>query len=258
MLNRWRRWREDRQLAAIALPEAQWQEAIAVYPRAISMPQALLQHWREQSLRFLLRKQFFSGSGFVVSDAVRLRISALATLPVLGLGLDWYDDWDSLIVYETAFIPPFEEEDEFGLVAHDFEPRSGEAWLQGPVILSWEDICAQSEPGSNVVIHEVAHKLDMRNGDANGFPPLHRDMSAVRWHEVMQSAWQGAHHADQHGQSTLIDPYALEGPGEFFSVLSEWFFMQPEALQSVWPEVYEQLVLFYRIEPIQSVLYPWS
>ena len=59
------------------------------------------------------------------------------------------------------------------------------------------------------------------------------------------------------GQSPLIDPYALEGPGEFFSVLSELFFMQPEALQSVWPEVYEQLVLFYRLEPIRLVLYPW-
>lgn len=257
MLQRWRRWREDRQLAGIVLPEAQWQEAIAVYPRAALMSATMLQHWREQSLRFLLRKQFFSGSGFVVSDAVRLRVSALATLPVLGLGLDWYDDWDSLIIYETAFIPPFEEQDELGLVAHDREPRSGEAWLQGPVILSWEDVCEQSEPACNVVIHEVAHKLDMRNGDANGFPPLHRDMSAARWHEVMQSAWQSAHLAERRGQAALIDPYALEGPGEFFSVLSEWFFMQPEALQSAWPEVYEQLALFYRIEPIRSVLYPW-
>lgn len=257
MLRRLRRWREDRQLAAITLPDAQWQEAIAVYPRAVRMPEVMLRQWREQSLRFLLRKRFYSGSGFVITDAVRLRISALATLPVLGLGLDWYDDWDSLIVYETAFFAPFEEQDEIGLVSHDREPRSGEAWLQGPVILSWEDVCEQSEPGFNVVIHEVAHKLDMRNGDANGFPPLHRDMSSARWHEIMQSAWQSAHLAEQRGQSPLIDPYALEGPGEFFSVLSELFFMQPEALQSAWPDVYEHLVLFYRLEPIRSVLYPW-
>ena len=79
MLGRWRRWRENRQLGAITLPEAQWQQAIAVYPRAAGMPEAMLQHWREQSLRFLLRKRFFSGSGFVISDEVRLRISALAT-----------------------------------------------------------------------------------------------------------------------------------------------------------------------------------
>ena len=53
------------------------------------------------------------------------------------------------------------------------KPASGESWLGGPVILSWEDAAAaEPDAGYNVVIHEFAHKLDMLNGDANGFPPL--------------------------------------------------------------------------------------
>ncbi|PKM22074.1 MAG: Zn-dependent hydrolase [Gammaproteobacteria bacterium HGW-Gammaproteobacteria-14] len=257
MLKRWRHWREDRQLARIVLSQDQWHEAIAVYPRADRLPPELMARWQDLALRFLLRKQFHSGSGFVITDQVRLRIAALATLPVLGLGLDWYNGWYSVVVYETAFLSPFEEHDENGLVSHEREARSGEAWLRGPVILSWEDISDLDDPDSNVVIHEFAHKLDMRNGDADGYPPLHRDMSPARWQQVMQAAWQASQKAADHNEPTLIDPYALEGAGEFFSVLSEQFFMRPEILRKHWPEVYEQLALFYRYEPISQLLYPW-
>ncbi len=48
----------------------------------------------------------------------------------------------------------------------------GEAWVRGPVVLSWDDTSVAGEiDGSNLVIHEFAHKLDMQNGRANGYPP---------------------------------------------------------------------------------------
>lgn len=249
MLKRWRRWRENRQIARIELTEAQWQQAMA-YPSAATLAPALTQRWRDMTLRFLLRKNFYSGAGFVVSDEVRLRISAQATLPVLSLGLDWYDDWDSIVVYETAFIPPFAQRDESGLVSHSRHALSGEAWLRGPVIFSWEDVINPGHGAHNVVIHEVAHKLDMRSGAANGAPPFHYGMSAARWHDIMTQAWEEAHQAQQSGRSVPIDSYGLEDPGEFFSVLSEHFFMQPQSLHESWPQVYEQLVLFYRQDPL--------
>ena len=52
------------------------------------------------------------------------------------------------------------------------EERSGESWLGGPVVLSLEDVEASGcGDGYNVVIHEMAHKLDMLDGDANGRAP---------------------------------------------------------------------------------------
>lgn len=251
MLKRWRRWRENRQIARIELTEQQWQQAMA-YPSTALLGPVLTQRWRELTLRFLLRKKFYSGAGFVVSDEVRLRISAQATLPVLGLGLDWYDDWDSIVVYETAFIPPFAQRDESGLVSNTRHALSGEAWLRGPVIFSWEDVINPGQGAHNVVIHEVAHKLDMRSGAANGAPPFHSTMSPARWHEVMTKAWEEAHETQRNGHDLPIDSYGLEEPGEFFSVLSEQFFMQPEPLFEHWPEVYEQLVLFYQQDPLKG------
>ncbi|CAH1385793.1 hypothetical protein NTGM5_160014 [Candidatus Nitrotoga sp. M5] len=65
--------------------------------------------------------------------------------------------------------------DAIGLVHHEKNVLSGEAWLRGSVILSWDDVerdIYHPQPGHNVVLHEFAHKLDGLNGVANGLPPL--------------------------------------------------------------------------------------
>ena len=73
---------------------------------------------------------------------------------------------------------------------HVREPMSGESWLEGPVILSWADAeQTGGDSGYNVVIHEFAHKLDMLNGDANGFPPLHAEMSRADWARIFGAAY---------------------------------------------------------------------
>ncbi len=102
---------------------------------------------------------------------MQLMIAAQACILVLNLDIDYYRGWVEVIVYPDAFVPAIEYMDEDGVVHRDREARAGEAWLQGPVILSWADV-APAADGVNVVIHEFAHKLDMLNGDANGYPPL--------------------------------------------------------------------------------------
>ncbi len=83
--------------------------------------------------------------------------------------------------------------------------------------------------GYNLVIHELAHKLDMLNGDANGLPPLHSDMRVTEWAAVMQSAFDDLNRQlDQDPDAeTAIDPYAAQDPAEFFAVTSEYFFQRP-------------------------------
>ena len=55
----------------------------------------------------------------------------------------------------------------------------------------------------NLVIHELAHKLDMLNGDANGHPPLHNDMRIRDWTAAMQTAY------DDMNRQLDADPDAL-------------------------------------------------
>ena len=153
----------------------------------------------------------------------------------------------------AEFVPRHQYVDESGVVHQGDQSYAGEAWLQGPVILSWADIAASEYPdGVNVVIHEFAHKLDMLNGQANGFPPLHRGMSREAWSQIFSSAYEDFCARVDHDEDTVIDPYASESPGEFFAVLSEVFFELPEVVQDEYPQVYEQLAQFYRTSEVSS------
>jgi Mlc titration factor MtfA (ptsG expression regulator) len=51
------------------------------------------------------------------------------------------------------------------------------------------------------------------------------------------------------GESTYINHYAATSPAEFYAVLSEYFFTAPDILKKSYPDVYEQLTLFYQ-QPI--------
>jgi Mlc titration factor MtfA (ptsG expression regulator) len=119
--------------------------------------------------------------------------------------------------------------------------------------------------GYNVVIHEFAHKLDMRNGDANGFPPLHPRMDVKAWKRAFSAAYDDfcmqvdradrmpGGRAQAAYDALAMDPYGSESPAEFFAVGSEAFFETPERLASAYPAVYEQLTLFYKQDPLARV-----
>jgi Mlc titration factor MtfA (ptsG expression regulator) len=104
------------------------------------------------------------------------------------------------------------------------------------------------------VIHEFAHKLDMLNGVANGFPPLHAGMSRARWSDAFSAAYDDFCRRTDSGEELEIDDYAAENPAEFFAVMSEAFFESPLAVRQLYPGVYSQLVEFYRQDPAARLL----
>lgn len=192
-------------------------------------------------------------NGAELDDNLRLRIAGMAVVPVLELGLDWYDRWQTLILYEGPFVAEHSWEDEFGIVHAETSERSGEAWERGPVVLSLEDVRHSGQgDGYNVVIHELAHTLDMRDASANGAPPLHAGMDPAAWQRDFAAAWNDLARRADNDEPLPVDEYALEDPAEFFAVLSETFFEQPEPLHAAWPAVYRHLAAFYRQEPLTS------
>ena len=129
---------------------------------------------------------------------------------------------------------------------------AGESMLGGPVVLSWPDVEASADwqgSGMNLVIHEFAHKIDMRDGDANGCPPLPPDMSAREWKLAFDAAYEDFAARVDEAEDTAIDPYAAEHPAEFFAVLSEVFFAEPSLLVDEYPDVYRAFAGFYRQDP---------
>ena len=245
------RWRRARAAQSSPVDDRAWAAVVRRLSFLRTLPAADQNRLRDLSAAFLDEKSIHGAGGLELDDAMRLLIAAQACLLVLNLDLDWYDDWVEVIVYPDEFIVEHEYTDEDGVVHRVREPRSGEAWDRGPLVLSWVDAeAADGGDGYNVVIHEFAHKLDLRNGDADGYPPLHAGMSRQDWNGAFSAAYADFERRIANWEDTLIDEYAAEDPGEFFAVLSEVFFERPDALHQDYPGVYRQLALFYRQDPL--------
>ena len=145
-----------------------------------------LERLREKVVLFLHAKAIVGARGHEVTPLQRVVIALEACVLVLELDMAFYDGFENVIVYPGEFVPDWEWEDEAGVVHRNDEPMAGEAMPGGPVVLSWPDVAAGADwesTGMNLVIHEFAHKIDMRNGEADGCPPLPAGMSPGVWRE---------------------------------------------------------------------------
>jgi MtfA peptidase len=204
----------------------------------------------ELTALFLHDKRVHGAGGMVVEDEVRVAIAVQACVLILNLGLDYYRGWSEVIVYPDEFVAHREYVDEAGVVHQVEEAMSGESWEHGPVVLSWADAEVGGRGAAyNVVIHEFAHKLDMLNGEPNGFPPLHAEMSRAQWSSAFTLAYEDFCRRLDSGMELDIDEYAAENPAEFFAVMSEAYFEAPHTVHREYPLVYEQLKQFYRQDP---------
>lgn len=246
-----RRWRRRKLLQHARIADALWQAALARLPLLDGLNAAELERLRDLSTLFLHEKALEPAGGLELTAEMGPLIAAQACLPILHLGLDYYEDWSSVILYPEGFLTHHEYTDANGLVHSVHRPLIGEAWERGPVILSWADLVdALDEPGLNVVIHEMAHKLDMLTGEVNGLPPLHPGMKIEDWSRAFNAAYEQLCRDVDRGRPTALDPYAAESPGEFFAVISETFFETPSVIAEIWPAVYQQLRAFYRQDPL--------
>lgn len=235
--------------------EERWEETLTQLPFLRALAPEDLARLRRLAEDFLAEKEFTTTGGLELNDAICLSIAVQGCLPILNLGLDWYRGWVGIIVYPDEFVIPRTIEDEDGIVHEYDELASGEAWSGGPLLISWRDV-QMAGSGYNVAIHEFAHKLDMRTGEADGVPPLHSGMSREKWETTLHAAYDefckevdAAALADG---ETELDPYAAENPAEFFAVISEAFFETPDLISTKYPDFYKQLTLFYRQDLLEN------
>lgn len=241
-------------LRKIRIPASRWHDAIKQVPVLQGLSRAERQRLRELASEFLAIKTLNGANGLDVEEDMRILVAAQACLLLLGLDLSYFDGWSEVILYPDSFVVTRNETDDIGLVHQAQQVLGGEAWGRGPVILSWSDARPAAYPhgeGSNVILHEFAHKLDMLNGIANGMPPLHTDMNLKNWTRDFQHAYDQLKQALATYQYIDIDPYAAKNPAEYFAVTTEIFFENPRRLVRAFPAVYDQLRQFYRQDPLQ-------
>lgn len=254
MFNFINNWFDRRIIKRSTISAEQWNKAYASLPLLSGLSDDEFKRLQELVILFMHQKIIEGAQGLIVTLPMRLIIALQACLPILKLGLERYAGWMTIIVYPSGFAPKRVITDEYGVVHHVQSNLSGEAWQQGPVVLSWANTeFAGMIDGSNLVIHEFAHKLDMQNGVANGFPPLHSKMKTEKWIESFSVAYEDFQQKCSEGKAIGIDCYAASSPAEFFAVLSEVFFERPDVIQKHYSAIYGQLRLYYRQDPIMRL-----
>jgi len=234
----------------------EWHDVIARIPVLNDLSSVEKARLRKLSTLFLYKKTVVGAKNLDITNAMKITIAAQACLQILNLGINAFNGWVEIIVYPGAFRVNRNISDANGLVHHQNHNLSGEAWERGPLILSWDDVELESyslQHGHNVIIHEFAHKLDMLNGRANGMPPLHPNMPIETWTQTLSQAYELLNQKIDNFQHSTINPYASTNPGEFFAVISEYFFTAPDTLFQYCPDVYEQLKQYYRQDTLQRL-----
>jgi Mlc titration factor MtfA (ptsG expression regulator) len=229
--------------AAPEIPEAAWDATLVRYPFLADRSAADIAQLRQLAATFLQRKEFHGAHGFVVTDEVALAVAAQAVLPVLHFagGLAWYDDFVGIVMHPAEVVARRTITDDAGVVHEYDEVVAGEAMERGPVMLSWQDVLAGSvtaDEGYNVVIHEFAHKIDMRDGAADGCPPLPPGFAGSTSARAARSTWLAVLELayDRFREQTIVaerfggappwlDPYGAESLSEFFAVACEAYFV---------------------------------
>lgn len=218
-----------------------------------SLPTDLQLQLKDHIKVFVAEKQFVGCDGLEITDEIRITIAAQACLLLLNRDTGYYPKLRQILVYPAAFIVEKEQRDDAGLHFQHRAVLLGESWEEGQVILSWQDTlsgAADPRDGSNVVIHEFAHQLDQEDGKANGAPPLADSKEYASWSETLGREFNQLQHCARQGLPSLFSYYGATNPAEFFAVITEVFFEQPDEFKSYHPELYQELSHFYRLDPL--------
>lgn len=220
-------------------------------PWLAQLDEARGERLRRLAERFLREKTVTPLDGLALDARQRAQLAVLCCMPLLEYGANGLRGWSQLLVYPEAFRVHRSHVDAAG-VLHEWEDELiGEAWDNGPLVLSWADVQADlDEPAAGfcVAVHEMAHKLDALDGAMDGTPLLPHAWQR-EWAGDFQRGYDAFRAKIDRGRSTAIDPYAAESPEEFFAVASEYHFSAPRELQIELPEVAAHLHRFYGPSP---------
>lgn len=203
--------------------------------------------------RVLLNEKHWEGCrGFTLTDEMRVTIAGHAACLLLGRPGDYFPRLKTILVYPSMFLVHEDYHGPDGTIAEDPVEHAGQSWDLGVVVLAWDEVeqsAVRAGDAYNVVLHEFAHQLDAADTETDGVPHLDDPSLRERWADVMQRHYDKLAHDVRRGKRTLLDPYGLEAPAEFFAVVTETFFEVPHELREQHPELYGLLKDYYRQDP---------
>jgi Mlc titration factor MtfA (ptsG expression regulator) len=190
----------------------------------------------EQKISDFLSVVKIEGVGLEITALDKLLVASSAVIPIFGFDNWHYKNLTSVVVYPDTFNKDFQ----FEGAERTIMGMVGTGYMNGQMILSRAALrhgFSKSAGKENTGIHEFVHLLDQSDGATDGIPEnllIHE--YTLPWLKMMREEMQ---RIDDYRSD--INPYALTNEAEFFAVVAEYFFEQPEILKDKHPALYERL-----------------
>lgn len=179
-----------------------------------------------------------------VDDTLKLLVAASAIIPVFLFDGWEYVNLSEVLIYDGAVEPnqrmDVEQEGTLLGQVRPFQTRHLVLLSKQYLIQGFESMNGKS----NVGIHEFAHLIDQADGSIDGIPKAFMPEELLTpWTKVMYAEIDKilANKSD-------INPYALTNHAEFFAVVCEYFFENPEKFQEKHPQLFELMNQIFRKE----------
>jgi len=243
------RHRARKRLLAEPFPEA-WLPILKGLPFYRALDERGQERIRDDLRVLIAEKEWEGCGGLELTDEIRVTIAAQASLLLMNIDHEYFYNVKTILVYPSAY-RTMPRTDAAGVVQQG-QANLGEAWQRGPVILSWDATlhwALDAKDGHNLVLHEFAHKLDMKTGAADGTRPLRDREQHAAWVATMTTEFNALRDAASRGRATVLDHYGATNPAEFFAVATECFFEKSARLRSRHPSLYALLSDYYQQDP---------
>lgn len=197
----------------------------------------------EKRMEHFLSAVKITGVNAVVEDLDRLLIASGAIIPVFTIS-DWqYINLHEVLLYPGAFNEDFDQAGSDRPIAG----MVGTGAMQNVMIITkWQlrQGFINNQDAHNTAIHEFVHLIDKMDGTMDGVPEIILERKYTeRWKNMMDTTI-----GQMKSYGSDIDMYGATNPVEFFAVISEYFFEQPDLLKANHPGLYEMLERIYKTE----------
>jgi len=200
----------------------------------------------KQEVLIFLNEKTIRGIETDVDDKCKVLVAASGIIPVFSFPEWEYDNLSEILIYPKNFNEDYDftgkDRNILGLVT-----SSGST-----MILSKPSLYqgfANANDKLNVGIHEFIHKVDGLDGAVDGIPAKLADKKAQKeLYDIMIKETENI----KKGKSD-INPYALTNSAEFFAVVSEYFFENPQIMSQKHPDLYRVLKKIFRQDSLSLV-----
>ena len=194
-------------------------------------------------LKFLLRtsvwmkrKRFSGREGLVVTEEMKMLISASAIQLTFGLSDFQLNHFSEIVIYPDVFLSTATN-----------NLHRGETSMKGYIVLSWKHFLEGYKFSSdklNLGLHELAHALDLSRIVKSTDPFFHAYF--VKWMAASNTEFNAVNEEEQH----FLRNYAGTNQREFFAVCVEHFFEDPYGFKERLPVLYRHLSVLLRQDPV--------